>query len=337
MTDQLSRTVATTANAAAPSMTAVVCTYTDRRWDMLVESVASLLAQTQCPDQTVVVVDHNDSLLARARVELGPDVEVVPNEEQAGLAGARNSGLRRARGEVVAFLDDDAHADAGWLAAMAAQYADPRVAGVGGAARPSWPGGQRPWWFPAEFDWVVGCTHRGLPEVVAPVRNPVGASMSIRRRLFDEVGGFDTAMGRIGTVPVGCEETEFAIRVRQRMPGVEFVHVPGAVAHHHVAEERARMRYFLRRCYAEGLSKAAVTQRAGADAALAEERRYTLVVLPRAVARESAAVVSGDVGGAVRAVVIVVGVMATVGGYVVGQSRLVAHRVRGSLRGSRHG
>ena len=122
--------------------------------------------------------------------------------------------------------------------------------------RPS--GLETPGWLPTEFDWVVGCSYTGLPETVAPVRNLIGAAMSFRRYLFDEIGTFDTEMGRLGVLPLGCEETEFAIRVRLNVAGAEILHVPSAIVRHHIEPERVRVRYFLHRCYAEGLSKAAV-------------------------------------------------------------------------------
>jgi GT2 family glycosyltransferase len=315
-----------------PVVTVVVCTYTERRWDSFVTAVSSLRAQRFPPDQCVVVVDHNDALLERVRAEFPLGVEVVPNDDVHGLAGARNTGVRWAIGEVVAFLDDDAEADPDWLATMLEQYRDRSVAGVGGVAEASWPEGVRPRWFPPEFDWVVGCSYRGLPDVVAPVRNPIGASMSLRRSLFHALGGFDTAMGRVGTTPLGCEETEFAVRARQHIAGIEFLHVPGAIVHHLVAPERARLRYFVRRCHAEGLSKAALSRRTGSDAALSSERRYTMVTLPRAVATAVGAAVKGDFMGLARAVMIVVGLSATTVGYVMSTAR----RSRGAASPDRH-
>jgi GT2 family glycosyltransferase len=309
------------AGDSTPSVTVVVCTYTEHRWDSLVNAVASLHAQRCPPDQCVVVVDHNDLLLRRARAMFPTGVEVVPNDDVPGLAGARNTGVRWATGEVIAFLDDDAEADPDWLATMLEQYGDRSVAGVGGVAEASWPEGVRPRWFPPEFDWVVGCSYRGLPDVVAPVRNPIGASMSLRRSLFHALGGFDTAMGRVGTTPLGCEETEFAVRARQHIAGIEFLHVPGAVVHHLVAPERTRLRYFVRRCHAEGLSKAALSRRTGSEAALSSERRYTMVTLPRAVAAGVGSAVKGDPMGLARAVMIIVGLSATTVGYVMSTAR----------------
>jgi hypothetical protein len=110
--------------------------------------------------------------------------------------------------------------------------------------------------------------------------------MSFRRSVFDEVGGFDTSVGRVGALPVGCEETELAIRARRRRPGARVLHDPSAVVDHVVPASRATVRYLLTRCWSEGVSKAAVARLAGAGPALASERGYVTRTLPRGVARE---------------------------------------------------
>jgi len=297
------------------TVTVVICAYTERRWDSLVDAVKSMRAQRRPPDQLVVVIDHNADLLRRAQSTLPGDVEVLPNEEAKGLSGARNTGVRVARSDVVAFLDDDAEADPGWLEELLAQYL-PYVVGAGGAALPVWPGRGRPRWFPEEFDWVVGCSYRGLPDTVAPQRNLIGAAMSFRHSVFDEVGDFDTDMGRLGTLPFGCEETEFSLRVRSTFTGTELVYVPRSVVHHHVGAERTNVRYFLRRCYAEGISKAAVVQRAGLERGLASERTYVRSTLPRGVLGGLRAGLRGDLGGFARSLMIVLGLLTTTVGYL---------------------
>lgn len=303
------------------SVSVVICVYAERRWALLQQAVASLAGQVRQPDQVIVVVDHNEDLLNLARSSLPGTVQVVPNADRVGLAGARNTGVSLASGDVIAFLDDDAQAEPAWLVELVRHYDDLRVVGTSGLVSAVWPAGRRPRWLPAEFDWVVGCSYRGLPEVVAAVRNPIGASMSVRRDVFDLVGGFDTAMGRIGTTPLGCEETELAVRARQRMQDAEFLHVPDSVVRHHVGQERTRVRYFTQRCYAEGLSKAALARRRGAAPALASERHYVARTLPRGFLTGLHDTVRGDVGGILRALFIVLGALVTATGYAVGSVR----------------
>src|SRR3954447_12263365 len=221
------------ASVAPSTLTVVICAYTLERWDDIRAAVASLRAQTRPADQVVLVSDHNDELLTRAR-EAFPDVLCFANEETRGLSGARNTGVRAATGDVVAFLDDDAAAEPDWVARMLEAYADPHVAGVGGHVVPAWQA-PRPAWFPDEFLWVVGCSYRGLPTGRAEIRNPIGANMSFRRDVFTGVGGFDEAMGRLSKDAAGCEETESAIRARAADPGARIVLEPDAACRHNVS------------------------------------------------------------------------------------------------------
>ena len=141
-----------------------------------------------------------------------------------------------------------------------------------------WSSPGRPAWLPEEFLWVVGCSYRGQPEVKAEVRNPIGANMSFRRSAFDQAGLFDSSVGRTFTSsrPLGCEETEFSIRLRRLSPGARIIYEPQAVVYHHVDQSRATWRYFLGRCRAEGCSKARVSRLSGASAALSSERTTLL-------------------------------------------------------------
>ena len=134
----------------------------------------------------------------------------------------------------------------------------------------------------AGFYWVVGCSYRGLPVSVDPVRNPIGASMSLQTALTLKVGGFDSMVGRVGTRPTGCEETELAIRLTAAKSASIILYVPGAVVSHHVGQERLKLGSFLRRCWHEGVWNAGVVQLAGASAGLESERRYVAAILPAA-------------------------------------------------------
>ena len=295
----------------------VISAYTEARWRDLERAVASLRRQTLRPHQVVVVVDHNPALLARV-CEHMPFVVAVENREQRGLSGARNSGISAASGEIIAFLDDDAEADRDWVENIARSYGTDEVIAVGGSVEPHWLNG-RPRWFPAEFDWVVGCTYRGMPERCTPVRNVIGANMSFRREVFAEIGAFRSGIGRVGTRPVGCEETELCIRAQRRRPGTVVLYEPSARVRHSVPPERATWRYFRSRCFSEGLSKALVARIAGAGDGLASERTYALRTLPCGFFRGLLdGLLRRQSGGIPRATAIAAGLLITTGGYLVG-------------------
>ena len=304
-----------------PSVSVAICAYTMRRWDDLLAAVDSVLAQVQPDDEVLLVIDHNDELLARVREQFAgaTRVRVTANSGPRGLSGARNTAIDESRGGAVAFLDDDAVAGAQWLERMRSALADEHVMAVGTAALPDWPGGRRPAWFPPEFDWVVGCSYLGLPEVPTDVRNVIGAGMAFRREAFDLAGRFSTVVGRIGTAPTGCEETELCIRLRNAKPGTRVTYLPDVAVSHHVTPDRLRLRYFIRRCYGEGLSKARVARLVGADAGLSTERRYVTSVLPRGVLRELGRGVRGEWPGFLAATLIVGGFLVTGTAYAAGR------------------
>ncbi len=303
----------------SPSISVLICAYTEERWGDLVAAVDSVRRQTLLPLEIIVVIDHNPALLARAQASL--PATVIANTDERGLSGARNTGIAVARGDVIAFMDEDAVAEPDWLRRLAAGYADPDVIGVGGAIVPRWLAGQ-PAWFPDEFNWVVGCTYRGLPETTAPIRNLIGCNMSLRREVFSAVGLFRNGMGRIGVIPLGCEETELCIRASQHWRGGRFLYEPGARVHHAVPARRGTVTYFRSRCYAEGLSKAQVARFVGAGDGLASERSYTLRTLPAGVLRGLADTIRrGEVGGLGRAAAIAGGLALTATGYGVGTLR----------------
>lgn len=298
-------------------VTVIVCAYTERRWDDLVKCIVSIHGQSRKPDELILAIDHNAALFQHARAEFH-GIRLTENRYERGLSGARNSAIEAASGDVLAFMDEDAVADSHWLSRLLPAFEDSTVMGVGGAIQPNWDTG-RPAWFPREFDWVVGCTYLGLPEATAPVRNLIGCNMAFRREVFSSIGGFQIGMGRVGTLPLGCEETELCIRARQHWPLRNFLYEPSAIVLHRVPAERSNTRYFFSRCYSEGISKAAVSRLVGASDGLSSEWRYTLFTLPRGVWRGLARFVSKfQIAGLGQAAAIIAGLFMTAAGYLVG-------------------
>lgn len=306
----------------------VVCCYSDERWQDLQEAILSALAQSPPAREVVVVVDHNPALAGRVAARFAssfPLLSVVENGGPRGLSGARNAGIAASTGAMILFLDDDAVAAPNLLARLTARVAEPGTLGAMAAIRPDWTGG-RPGWFPDAFLWTVGCTYEGL--AAGEVRNLIGAAMCVRRSVFERVGGFTTDLGRThAALPLGCEETELCIRAGR---DGRFVHEPAALCQHKVPPRRATWRYFLHRCWAEGLSKAALSAIAGTGRSLAAERTYVARTLPRAVRGALADfVLRGEASGGPRAAAILSGLAVTAAGYAAGRARLAAGGRRG--------
>lgn len=310
--------------ASTAETSVVVSTYNAERWGDLLACVRSLESQTLPPLEVIVVVDHNPDLLERA-ADAFSKATVIPNRRSRGLSGARNSGTAAARGSIIAFIDDDARAEADWLEHIQECFGEDSVVGAGGALLPLWEGPEARW-VPREFYWVFGCSYTGLPEQLAPVRNPIGANMAVRATVLEEIGGFREggesdaprelrARGVVragGNIP---DDTDLAIRVKQHRPDAVWLYQPQARVLHTVTPERASLGYFLRRSYEEGVGKANLSRYVGAGDSLSSERRHAVVVLPRGVARELRGLLKGDPWAALRALAIVAGLATTVVGF----------------------
>lgn len=317
----------TTPASGGRSMSVIICAYTEERWDDVLDAVRSVTAQDVTPHEIIVVVDHNPRLYARTSAAL-PDVTVVENRQSCGLSGGRNTGVSLATGDVVVFLDDDAVASTDWLRHLGEAYADENVIGVGGLSVPAWDTA-RPKWFPPEFDWVIGCTFVGRDP--GQVRNLLGNNASFRKESFEVAGGFLSDMGRTAAIrrPLGCEETEFCIRVNRLFPRSRLMFDTRPVVRHRVPAPRATFSYFRSRCFAEGLSKAMVTRHVGAAAGLSAERTYAVHALRLGVLAGLGDALRGDLTGLGRAGAIIVGLAQTTVGYLVGTALGTAQDLRG--------
>lgn len=216
------------------------------------------------PHETIVGVDNNEELFRRLRTELPSQVSLVLNTGTRGCSQTRNAAISTSIGEVVASIDDDAVAEESWLENLVQPFEDPRVMAVGGKAVPAWPRKNPPFWFPEEFDFIIGCTgHKKL--VIQPdgqIRNVTGSNMAFRREVFEKAGLLSTGFGRTGELgmsrlsAVGGEEAELCMRIRSKIPGAKIMCKPEAVVHHKVTPRRATLKYEFDFCLREGNTRA---------------------------------------------------------------------------------
>ncbi len=268
--------------------TAVIRAFTERRLDATRAAIDSVLQQTRQPDELLVVIDHNETLrqILTDQYRHADLVSVIANERRQGIGGGSNTALLRARGDVIAYLDDDAVAHPEWLAALTSRLKEANVVGVGGRTVPDWIDGEQPEWFPGEFLWAVGCSIADGVTTAREIRNVWGGNNAfLRQTLIDQGGFIEEGLGRIGSRPVGGEDTEICIRIRQADPQARFFYEPDAVIHHQVPPERATLSYFRSRCFHEGMSKALLSSYRGNRDSLNEEVDYTRKTLVSGVHR----------------------------------------------------
>jgi Glycosyl transferase family 2 len=301
-----------TAEANYPTVSVIIPTYTRARWDWLQECVASVKAQTVPPLETIVVVDHNPELLEEISREF-PDVIAVPNIGGRGVSGARNSGVKASRGEIVAFLDDDSIARDDWLATLLRHIVTPGVIGAGCYSDGLWDE-PCPSWFPGEFSWTIGVSYSGLPKKPTAVRNVWTSAMLVKRSAFEVVDGFREDFGKIGNRSLP-EDTDLCLRIAAVQENSVWMWDPEKVMKHRVPAGRATFGYLMSRCFLQGWGKAAMARMDGFDESTSMERHYALRTLPAGVGRGLVDALRGDVSGLGRSGAIIAAFAVTVGGY----------------------
>jgi ADP-heptose:LPS heptosyltransferase/GT2 family glycosyltransferase len=233
-------------------MFASVVVLTRNRLKQLERCLQSLRAQSY-RDFEVVVVDTGstdgtpDWLRRDAPVEGLRLIEI----EGGSFAGARNQGVEAARGEWVAFLDDDCMAAANWLHCLA-DVAE-RCDAVGGLALPAQPMPLPSWWHP-EIGWLVGWSvPPQLRRSTGSRFYPSTSNMAVRRALllrhrFQEIeADFDAADS---VYRGGREDAEFWRRLRRLGYRTRFF--PEIIVYHDVPLDRFKWRYLCERARADG-------------------------------------------------------------------------------------
>jgi glycosyltransferase involved in cell wall biosynthesis len=197
--------------SALPTLSVVICTRD--RGARFAGAVESVLAGTRRPAEIVVVDQSADgrSLDASRRFASVPGFRVL-RVDSTGLARARNAGLALARGDAVAYTDDDCEVSPDWLDAIADGFArDPRIGAVFGNVRAG-PHDAALGFIPAYVRDVpllatsLGDKHRA---------EGIGANMAVRRTVASALGGFDERLGAGGAFRAG-EDIDFAMRALER-------------------------------------------------------------------------------------------------------------------------
>ncbi|GAA0517000.1 hypothetical protein Ade02nite_84800 [Paractinoplanes deccanensis] len=216
----------------------------------LIRTLAGLREQTS-PPLEVIVVDNRPAtsgVAAFLRRNAVDGVRLV-EEPAAGLSRARNRGLAIARGELVAFTDDDVDVDRRWVEAITGPFRDDSVACVTGLVLPLELQTQAQLWFEQFGGFAKGfqrrrfdlVEHRG-PGRLYPYAAGVfgtGANAAFRTATLRSVGGFDERLGA-GTPARGGEDLDIYLTVVRS--GWALVYEPAALIRHRHHRELGELR-----------------------------------------------------------------------------------------------
>jgi GT2 family glycosyltransferase len=210
--------------------TAAICTH--ERPEQLRRTLAAVQSLRPAPLETLVIDNAPSTAATRGVVDGFPGVRYVL-EPTRGLNVARNRALQEARGDIVAFTDDDAVPEPEWLAGLLRNFQTARTACVTGLTLPASLD------TPAQELFEQHCTFsRGFkrrlfdgqvdnPLAVGPVG--AGANMAVHRDVLLQLGGFDERLDGGQPTKSGGDHEMFTRILRA---GLRIVYEPAALSWH---------------------------------------------------------------------------------------------------------
>lgn len=243
--------------ADGPLFSIIVTSYSIKRLKDIFELLDSIKAQTYPNIESIFVAERSRELFDRIQgytVEKAlPQVKVVFNDGEPGLSAARNLGIKQAKGDIIAFVDDDALLFPDWAEEMVKTYEDGSVIAVTGPILPLWEDKSMAW-FPDEFDWLLGCSNFSGISERREIRSVWGANMSFKKEAFDLAGTFSASIGGIQGQRLHGEEVELSLRIKRATKRC-IVYNPKVRIKHKVYKHRLTSRFVARSSYWIGYTK----------------------------------------------------------------------------------
>ena len=238
-------------------ISAIVCTY--NRASYLRKALSSLVNQNfPVEEYEIIVVDNGSQDGTRqvvAEFAQRSSIRYI-YESVLGLSQARNTGWKNAQGERIAYLDDDAIADQGWLAKIVEVFetVKPRPGCLGGKVYPIWEAPRPRWLSNPMASWLAILDYSDTPVTLDDPRHLVGANIAYPRHLLETMGGFQVSLGRKGNNLLSNEES--LLQYQLVKAGYACIYHPEIIVGHHIQASRLNQAWFTRRLYWQGVSNA---------------------------------------------------------------------------------
>jgi glycosyltransferase involved in cell wall biosynthesis len=238
-------------------MSVIICTY--NRCESLERTLKSF-TKISVPEGSLwelILVDNNSKDKTKLFVEefkkdCRLNIEYI-FEEKPGKSHALNRGIKQAKGEIIAFTDDDVIVDRDWLLNIQKAFNEHGVSCVGGKILPIWEI-PKPEWLIPPLHYVLAILDRGDKPFY--LESPIiwGANLAVKADFFKKYGLFNTNLGRIPGRLFSGEETDFVARLLHE--GEKVLYYPNAAVYHFIPRDRISKKYFRRWKYDQGILKA---------------------------------------------------------------------------------
>jgi len=221
-------------------ISAVVVTY--NRPEEVKKAVDSLVNQSVEPFE-IIIIDNGSSPPLSMKVD-GSKMKLIRFDEEVGLSRARNYAINVAKGEYIAFIDDDCIASKHWIE----EIQKGMRAGVdvlGGPLKPRFRAKPPEWWNEKGLGYIVGVGN-------SETRDIWGGNMVFRREVFRKIGVFNPNIGRKKGRLLSGEDSDLITKGKERC---KILFMPNAEVFHLVMSERLTLRYIMRWSYYSGKSQ----------------------------------------------------------------------------------
>ncbi len=242
----------------------VICTY--NRANHLKKSLESAVSQNYPKNQfEILIVDNNSpddtAVVCRSFQEKYDEINIrYFLETQQGISYGRNRGVTEARGEFIAFLDDDETILPDYLNHLHNFFESyPEASLCAGPVVPVCKIPEPEWMSPYISRPITGLYDKGSNiKILKPKDCPGTGHATFRRSLFEKIGGFNTDLGRKGSSLLGAEDKDFFLRLNQQ--GVSCYYLPSAIIYHHIPASKLTEDFFNKMTRSIGVSEKIRTQ-----------------------------------------------------------------------------
>jgi len=206
----------------------------------------------------VTVVDNNSADATRATVESYAgrfkDGLNYVFEARQGRSFALNAGIASTDGDLIGMIDDDEEIDKCWYRSVESMFSQDGIDFIGGPYVPLW-GADQPDWLPMTHLGAIGWIDGGKNVVPFDKTYPgilMGGNAVLTRAILNEVGFYNTNLGRTGARLLAGEDDDMYLRLLAA--GARGLYVPDLIIYHYVPPERLTKSYFRRWCFWRAVS-----------------------------------------------------------------------------------